>query len=212
MVHTVDEIDTSSRRKTQIAVSNNSPCLPWHTGALTISPWLSCPLARSCWDEIIITCYWWTWRRVVETVFMTVCGCGYVYPLSCPVSRHAPRAKLREWWTYSGRTSDDWVTSRHSGPIEGWIGGGAEGQMDLEAWKGLSLALGCIFILEEENKPTGKQRGYVFALKFIMNRVWCRKWWKYWVNISDRRKYNRTKSLLILWGQVVARGVEMWLF
>ena len=30
--------------------------------------------------------------------------------------------------------------------------------MDLEAWKGLSLAVGCIFISEEENEPMGDEK------------------------------------------------------
>lgn len=37
--------------------------------------------------------------------------------------------------------------------FEGWREGGSEGHMDLEAWKGYSLAVGCIFISEEENEP-----------------------------------------------------------
>lgn len=51
--------------------------------------------------------------------------CVCVYPLSRPVSRPPPRARLGEWWTYSGRTSDDWMRSRHSDPTEGlWTGEG----------------------------------------------------------------------------------------
>lgn len=89
------------------------------------SPWPRCP--HFWWDEIIITGCWWTCRTGVESVFMTVCGCRCVYPLSCPLSRHAPRARFGEWWTNSGRNRDDWVRFRHSGLTEcpekkwGWI-------------------------------------------------------------------------------------------
>jgi len=47
------------------------------------------------------------------------------------------------------------VRSRHSALSQDLKDGLREGQIDLEAWKGLNLAVGCIFI-SKENEPMGK--------------------------------------------------------
>lgn len=73
-------------------------------------------------------------------------------------------------WVMNIQWQDQWWLSEIQalGPyrrFEGWIEGGAGGQMDLEAWNGPSLAMGCIIIWEEENEPMGAWKGYVLDLQ-----------------------------------------------
>lgn len=65
--------------------------------------------------------------------------------------------------------------------------------MDLEAWKGLILAAGCILISEEENEPIGTWQGQILDLEEEGQRKAYKKKQLTCMNIKGRKNAENVK-------------------